>query len=265
MHNLKHRKWALCIGHAGNFGWIWVEPKFGWPLFPIYLIERLSFLGFAMHRGAPKWGQQRKFLESRYFSPVQVVLCNNSSHLNKKLCNSSVKGWKRGRVTSTDRLIRASYRPWAADGYCIRLKPLVSNNEASTDGSTSGSKNMTPTDGLLKEPSPRMETLTTDHRLQYFRRLRMTTVSKTSTFRGGYDERPPQKERRIILATASRNRDGFTLWPSQKVNLEAVNYAARLNFIDGWYCELPQCVLVVEMDFVCGRFKEIYQKRRFSR
>jgi hypothetical protein len=109
--------------------------------------------------------------------------------------------------TSIERLLRASYRPWATDGYRIRLKPLVSNNEPSVDGSTFGSKNRTPADGLLKEPSPRPKTLTTDHRLHYFRRLLLTTVSKTSTFRGAHDRRPPRKERRIILGTDSRNRD----------------------------------------------------------
>jgi hypothetical protein len=61
------------------------------------------------------------------------------------------------------------------------------------------------------------------------------------------------------LATASRNRDRFTFWLSQKVYLEAVNYTARLNFVDGWYYEPPQWGLVVEMDFVCDYFKEIYK------
>jgi hypothetical protein len=158
-------------------------------------------------------------------------------------------------LTSTERLLRASYRPWAAEGYRIRLKPLVSNSEPPTDGSTSGSKNRTPADGLPKEPSPRPQTLTTDHRLQFFRCLLLTIFSKTSTFRGGHVGRPPRKERRIILATDSRNRDEFTFWPSQNVYLEVANYAAHLNFIDDWYCEPPQCVLVVETDFVCGFFK----------
>jgi hypothetical protein len=135
---------------------------------------------------------------------------------------------------------------------------MVIVSGSTIDGSTSGSKNRTPADGLMKEPSPRPQTLTTDHRLQYFRRLLLATVSKASTFRDGHDGRPPRKERRIILVTNSRNRDGFTFWPSQKVYLEAANYAACLNFIDDWYCEPPQCVLVVETDFVCGCFKEIY-------
>jgi hypothetical protein len=40
----------LFNGQAGIFSWIWIESKSDWPLFPIYLIQRLSFLGFAMHK-----------------------------------------------------------------------------------------------------------------------------------------------------------------------------------------------------------------------
>jgi hypothetical protein len=68
-------------------------------------------------------------------------------------------------ITSTERLRRAGYRPWAVNGYRIRLKSLVSNSVPSIDGSTSGSKNRAPIDGLAKEPSLRGQTLTTDRRL----------------------------------------------------------------------------------------------------